>query len=71
MLGKWYKNCLRLSELLDVNGRHLGFTFLIDRMTEVLTPDIYRAHCYEYATTTFVIFAPNFVLLANAIMKNS
>jgi hypothetical protein len=48
MLGKWYKNCLRLSELLDVNGRHLGFTFLIDRMTEVLTPDIYRAHCYEY-----------------------
>jgi hypothetical protein len=22
----------------------LGFTFLIDRMTEVLTPDIYRAH---------------------------
>jgi hypothetical protein len=30
---------------LDVNGRHLGFTFLIDRMTEVPTPDIYRAHC--------------------------
>ena len=22
----------------------LGFTFLIDRMTEVPTPDIYRAH---------------------------
>ena len=22
-------------------GRHLGFAFLIDRMTEVLTPDIY------------------------------
>jgi hypothetical protein len=30
---------------LDVNGRHLGFTFLIDRMTEVPTPNIYRAHC--------------------------
>jgi hypothetical protein len=42
--GKWYKNCLRPSELLDVNGRHIGFTFLIVRMTEVLTPDIYRAH---------------------------
>jgi hypothetical protein len=43
--GKWYKNCLRPSELLDVNGRHLGFTFLIDRMTElVLPPDIYIAH---------------------------
>jgi hypothetical protein len=42
--GKWYKNCLRPSELLDVNGRHIGLTFLIDRMTEVLTPDIYRAH---------------------------
>ena len=25
----------------------LGFTFLIDRMTEVLTPDIYRAHCFQ------------------------
>jgi hypothetical protein len=32
--------CLR-STLLDANGRHLGFTFLIDRMTDVLGPDIY------------------------------
>jgi hypothetical protein len=32
-----------------VNGRHLGFTFLIaiDRMTEVLAPDIYRDHWPE------------------------
>ena len=43
--GKWYKNCLRPSELLDVNGRHLGFTFLIGRMTQVLVPDIYGAQC--------------------------
>jgi hypothetical protein len=28
------------SELLDVSGRHLGFTFLIGRMTEFLAPDI-------------------------------
>ena len=27
-------------ELLDVNGRHLGFTFLIGRMTEVPAPDM-------------------------------
>jgi hypothetical protein len=33
---KWYKNCLRTLELLDVNGRHLGFTFLIGRMTDYL-----------------------------------
>ena len=33
---KWYKNCLRPLELLDVNGRHLGFTFLIGRMTGYL-----------------------------------
>jgi hypothetical protein len=25
---KWYKSCLRPLEVLDVNGRHLGFTFL-------------------------------------------
>jgi hypothetical protein len=50
--GKWYKNCLRPSELLDVNGRHLGFTFLIDRMTEVLTPDIYRAHWCKLSITS-------------------
>ena len=24
-----------------------GFTFHIGRMTEVLTPDIYRAHCVQ------------------------
>jgi hypothetical protein len=45
--GKWYKNCFRPSELLDVNGRHFRFTFLIDRMNEVLTPDIYKAHCLQ------------------------
>jgi hypothetical protein len=27
--------------ILEVNFRHLGFTFLISRMTEVLAPDIY------------------------------
>ena len=26
--------------ILDANFRHLGFTFLIGRMTEVLAPDI-------------------------------
>ena len=26
---------------MDVNFRRLGFTFLIDRMTEVIAPDIY------------------------------
>ncbi len=26
-----------------------GFTFHIGRMTEVLTPDIYRAHCVQQA----------------------
>ena len=25
-----------------------GFTFHIGRITEVLTPDIYRAHCVNY-----------------------
>ena len=45
---KWYKNCLRTLELLDVNGRHLGFTFLIGRMTDFLTPDIYEAHRVRY-----------------------
>jgi hypothetical protein len=29
-------------------GRHLGFTFLIGRMTEVLAPVIYRAHWFYY-----------------------
>ena len=38
--------CLR-STLLDVNGRHLGFTFLIDRMTDVRAPNIFRAHWPE------------------------
>jgi hypothetical protein len=33
---------LKPSEILDVNGRHFGFTFLIGGMTEVLAPDIYR-----------------------------
>lgn len=43
---KWYKNCLRRSRrwlALDVNSRHLRFTFFIGRKTEVLTPDILRA----------------------------
>ena len=26
---------------MDVNGRHLAFTFLVDRMTEILAPDMY------------------------------
>jgi hypothetical protein len=29
-----------LQKLLDINGRHLGFTFLIGQMTEVMAPDI-------------------------------
>jgi hypothetical protein len=33
----------RLTRILDVNGRHLGFTFLIGRMTDVLAPDIYSS----------------------------
>jgi putative alpha-1,2-mannosidase len=36
-----YSSMLRPSELLDVNGRHLGSTFLIGRMTEGLAPDKY------------------------------
>ena len=28
-----------------------GFTFHIGRMTEVLTPDIYRAHCLWFASS--------------------
>jgi hypothetical protein len=45
--GKWYQSCLQSLELLDVNanGRQLGFTFFIGRMTEVLATDIYGAHC--------------------------
>ena len=32
-----YENCCRPSELLDFNVLYLGFTFLIRRMTEVVT----------------------------------
>ncbi len=32
---------------------NFGFTFHIGRMTEVLTPDIYRAHCSS--TSHFVL----------------
>jgi hypothetical protein len=28
---------------LDINGRHLGFTFFIGQMTEVMAPDIYSS----------------------------
>jgi hypothetical protein len=52
---KWYKSCLRPSEVLDVNGRHLGFTFLIDRMTEVLAPDIYGDHCIVVGLDIFIL----------------
>jgi hypothetical protein len=47
--GKWYKNCLRPSELLDVNGRHLGFTWLHfshwPNDWSSYSRYIYRAHC--------------------------
>jgi hypothetical protein len=46
------KSSLRPLELLVVNGRHLGFTFLIDRISEFLAPDnadIYGARWTQHA----------------------
>jgi hypothetical protein len=40
----WTDHNLISDPLRYVNGRHLGFTFLIGRMTEVLTPVTYGAH---------------------------
>ena len=39
-----------------------GFTFDIGRMTEVLTPDIYRAHC--------ILHAKPFVIPLKATQEN-
>ena len=32
-----------------------GFTFDIGRMTEVLTPDIYRAHCAQCIVSQILV----------------
>ena len=40
-----------------------GFTFLHGRMTEVLTPDIYGAHCFELR-----LFARNYFLTSGCVV---